>query len=55
MLDVLQGLELNPCDAWSTHSLAHVLEMMGRADEGVAFMSSTLQDWQVGDIILLES
>jgi len=41
-----KGLEINPNDAWSTHSLAHVLEMMGRADEGVTFMSSTMTDWE---------
>ncbi|XP_052762658.1 tetratricopeptide repeat protein 38-like [Mya arenaria] len=41
-----KGLELNPRDAWSTHSMAHVLEMMGRQDEGMKFMSGTEKDWQ---------
>ncbi|XP_052252233.1 tetratricopeptide repeat protein 38-like isoform X2 [Dreissena polymorpha] len=40
-----KGLEMNPRDAWSTHSVAHVLEMMGRQDEGIAFMSATERDW----------
>ena len=42
-----QGLEINKEDAWSTHSMAHVLEMMGRQKEGISFMSSTLKDWSV--------
>ncbi|KAI8493727.1 Tetratricopeptide repeat protein 38 [Branchiostoma belcheri] len=40
-----KGLELNQKDAWSTHSMAHVLEMGGRQDEGIAFMSTTMTDW----------
>lgn len=40
-----KGLEINRCDAWSTHSMAHVLEMMGRQDEGIKFMSGTENDW----------
>ena len=45
--DIFQGLEINPVDAWSTHSMAHVLEMMGRQDEGIKFMSGTENDWAV--------
>ncbi|CAH1251951.1 TTC38 [Branchiostoma lanceolatum] len=40
-----KGLELNRRDAWSTHTMAHVLEMGGRQDEGIAFMSTTMMDW----------
>ncbi|XP_053382109.1 tetratricopeptide repeat protein 38-like isoform X1 [Mercenaria mercenaria] len=40
-----KGLEINPRDAWSTHSMAHVLEMMGRQDEGIKFMSGTENNW----------
>lgn len=40
-----KGLEINPKDAWSTHSMAHVLEMMGRQDEGIKFMSGTENNW----------
>nr|XP_006820357.1 PREDICTED: tetratricopeptide repeat protein 38-like [Saccoglossus kowalevskii] len=39
------GLNLNKNDGWSTHSMAHVFEMMGRQDEGISFMGSTVQDW----------
>lgn len=40
-----KGLEINPRDAWSTHSVAHVLEMTGRQDEGIRFMSETERNW----------
>ena len=43
----IQGLEINKEDAWSTHSMAHVLEMMGRQKEGISFLSSTVKDWSV--------
>ncbi|KAK2173083.1 hypothetical protein NP493_898g00007 [Ridgeia piscesae] len=41
-----KGLEINRSDAWSTHSMAHVLEMQGRWKEGLTFLSSTVQDWE---------
>ncbi|XP_078331757.1 tetratricopeptide repeat protein 38-like [Crassostrea virginica] len=42
-----KGLELNRNDCWSTHSMAHVLEMTGRSSEGIQFMSSTENDWNI--------
>ena len=47
VLWIVQGLEINAQDAWSTHSLAHVLEMTGRSKEGIQFMSTTVNDWAV--------
>ena len=44
---ILQGLEVNPNDAWSTHSLNHVLEYGGRHKEGIQFLNSTLGTWDV--------
>ncbi|XP_078383776.1 tetratricopeptide repeat protein 38-like [Oculina patagonica] len=40
-----KGLELIPKDTWATHALAHVMEMEGRQDEGIEFMSKTRDDW----------
>ncbi|KAK3586633.1 hypothetical protein CHS0354_028490 [Potamilus streckersoni] len=40
-----KGLEINRHDAWSTHTVAHVMEMTGRQDEGIRFMSGTENDW----------
>ena len=42
-----QGLEMIPKDCWATHALAHVMEMEGRQDEGIEFMSKTQDDWVV--------
>lgn len=41
-----KGLELNRQDAWSSHSLTHVLEMQGRFEEGITFLESTVKDWE---------
>ncbi|XGW12332.1 hypothetical protein V3C99_013217 [Haemonchus contortus] len=46
--EALKGLELNRFDCWSTHALAHVLEMQGRFDEGIKFLESTVDDWKPG-------
>lgn len=41
-----KGLELIPKDTWATHALAHVMEMEGRQDEGIEFMSKTVENWK---------
>ncbi|WP_421981933.1 tetratricopeptide repeat protein [Roseibium sp.] len=35
----------NPRDAWSVHSIAHVLEMTERHEEGIAWVSGLEKDW----------
>ena len=39
------ALDYDPTDPWSTHALAHVMEMEGRADEGVDFLTSSAPSW----------
>ncbi|XP_076307324.1 tetratricopeptide repeat protein 38-like isoform X1 [Tachypleus tridentatus] len=46
-----KGLDLNPNDAWATHALAHVFEMESRTSEGKAFMSSTVNNWELGNML----
>uniref|UniRef100_A0A914DY36 Tetratricopeptide repeat protein 38 n=1 Tax=Acrobeloides nanus TaxID=290746 RepID=A0A914DY36_9BILA len=41
-----KGLELQPKDCWSTHAVAHCMEMTGRFREGIQFMESTIGDWE---------
>ncbi|WP_434052954.1 MAG: tetratricopeptide repeat protein [Roseibium sp.] len=35
----------NPQDAWSVHSIAHVLEMTERHEEGIAWVAGLEKDW----------
>src|SRR5262249_2365228 len=39
------ALRANPRDVWAVHALAHVFEMEGRQQDGVAFLSASAGDW----------
>ncbi|WP_137894999.1 tetratricopeptide repeat protein [Ramlibacter sp. 2FC] len=39
------ALELEPRDAWAHHAVAHVMEMQGRTQEGIAWMRERQSDW----------
>lgn len=40
-----QALELSPHDAWGRHSVAHVMEMTGRAREGARWLADGRESW----------
>ncbi len=40
-----RAVELEPANGWGQHAVAHVLEMQGRAEEGIAWMSVAPQAW----------
>jgi len=40
-----QALALDPVDAWSVHAVTHVMEMMGRSQEGITFLRERQADW----------
>jgi hypothetical protein len=40
------ALARNPRDVWGAHALAHVFEMEGRHEPGVAFLTSSSPDWE---------
>ncbi len=41
----LHALSMQPKDGWAVHAAVHVMEMQGRVDEGIAFLSSRESDW----------
>ena len=46
-----QALELNSDDVWAIHAVVHVLEMMGRVDEGLEFLGERHDDWMIGNFL----
>jgi len=40
-----RAVALDPTDVWSTHAVAHVLEMQGRHEEGVAWLEGLSANW----------
>jgi tetratricopeptide (TPR) repeat protein len=41
----LHALSLQPKDGWAVHAAVHVMEMQGRIDEGIGFLTSRERDW----------
>ncbi len=39
------ALEGDRQDAWAVHAVGHVMEMQGRTEEGIGFLSSRVPDW----------
>lgn len=40
-----RGVELQPRDTWAQHAVAHVLEMQGRTDDGITWMTANPAQW----------
>ena len=43
------AVELDPGDMWGTHAVAHVMEMQGRAREGIAWLAGLEKHWEPGN------
>jgi hypothetical protein len=43
-----EAFGMNKQDGWAAHAVAHVLEMQGRAKEGVDFLEMTSAGWEPG-------
>ncbi len=44
-----EAVERDPLDCWAHHAVAHVLEMQGRAEDGVKWMTSREPHWSGDD------
>ena len=44
-----RAVTLQPLDAWAHHAVAHVMEMQGRAQDGIGWMIARESCWGAGD------
>lgn len=44
-----QALDLQPLDCWAHHAVAHVMEMQGRAQDGIGWMTEREPYWSGND------
>lgn len=44
-----RALDLQPLDAWAHHAVAHVMEMQGRAEDGIGWMVAREPHWSGDD------
>lgn len=44
-----EAVERNAGDVWAAHTVGHVMQMCGRFDEGIEWLSSRRSDWQGGN------
>ncbi|MDW3207048.1 MAG: tetratricopeptide repeat protein [Alphaproteobacteria bacterium] len=40
-----RAIEMEPADIWAAHAVAHVMEMTGRSDEGLAWLNGLKDHW----------
>jgi tetratricopeptide (TPR) repeat protein len=46
------AVEIDPADVWGTHAVAHVMEMQGRHQEGIAWLDQLERHWVGGNNLL---
>ncbi|CAJ96961.1 Tetratricopeptide repeat protein [Cupriavidus necator] len=50
-----RALELNPRDPWAVHAVAHVMEMQGRLDDGIAWLDGRRDDWSDDNMLAVHN
>jgi tetratricopeptide (TPR) repeat protein len=45
----LEALARNPSDLWAAHAVAHILEMTGRHEDGIALLGNLEPNWDGGN------
>lgn len=50
-----RALELNPRDPWAVHAVAHVMEMQGRLDDGIAWLDGRREDWSEDNMLAVHN
>jgi hypothetical protein len=40
-----EAIDIDPADLWAAHAVAHVMEMQGRKDEGIAWLDGLAHHW----------
>lgn len=46
------AIEIDPADLWGAHAVAHIMEMQGRHDEGIAWLDALQRHWAGGNHLL---
>jgi tetratricopeptide (TPR) repeat protein len=46
------SVEIDPGDVWGTHAVAHIMEMQGRHQEGIAWLDQLERHWVGGNNLL---
>jgi tetratricopeptide (TPR) repeat protein len=46
------AVEIDPADVWGTHAVAHIMEMQGRHQEGIAWLDQLERHWVGGNNLL---
>jgi tetratricopeptide (TPR) repeat protein len=44
-----QAIDAEPLDCWAHHAVAHVMEMQGRAEDGIGWMTAREPNWSADD------
>ncbi len=46
-----RAVAINPRDAWAIHAVAHVMEMQGRTEDGIGWLTSARAEWESANLL----